>query len=122
MWYTIAEDGIAVERGVWWKMKHLVPYSRVMSADIIQGPISRRSRIGSVIIHTAGYTGPSGGRSKIAEAEIIGIDDFLEMRDLIITMVKGKPLFTIERSSIEQKILEEVERIRKIIEKQYSKT
>lgn len=121
IWYTIAEDGVAVERGVWWKMKHFVPYSRIMSVDIIQGPISRRFRIGSVFIYTAGYTGPSGGKGKRAEAEIIGIDNFLEMRDLIINMVKGRPLFTIERGSIEQKILEEVERIRKILEKQYSK-
>lgn len=33
----------------------------MMSVDVIQGPISRRFGVGSVHVHTAGYTGPAGG-------------------------------------------------------------
>lgn len=59
--YNLGKDWVAVDRGVWWKMKHVVAYSRVMSVDVIQDPIPRLFRIGSVQVHTAGYTGPAGG-------------------------------------------------------------
>ncbi|MGQ9760113.1 MAG: PH domain-containing protein [Candidatus Methanomethylicaceae archaeon] len=42
-------------------MRHAVPFSRIMSVDTIQGPISRRLGVGTVDIYTAGYTGRSGG-------------------------------------------------------------
>ena len=36
--YMLTNEEVIVERGVWWRMKHVVPYSRVMSIDVIQGP------------------------------------------------------------------------------------
>ena len=122
--YALEKDEVAVERGVWWKMKQVVPYSRVMSVDVIQGPISRRFGIGSVHVHTAGYTGPAGGSAgpgtRGAEATIWGIPNFTEVRDTMISVVRGRPLFgapeTITRE-IELEILEELKKIRKAIEK-----
>ncbi|MCS7114448.1 MAG: PH domain-containing protein [Candidatus Bathyarchaeota archaeon] len=97
IWYFLANDEVLVERGVWWKMKHVVPYSRVMSVDIIQGLLSRRFSLGSVHVHTAGYTGPAGGTAgpgtRGAEATIWGISNFTEIRDMIISIVRGRSLF-----------------------------
>jgi membrane protein YdbS with pleckstrin-like domain len=71
--YTLTSDEVLVERGVWWKMKHTVPYARVMSIDVIQGPLSRRFGIGSVQIYTAGYTGPAGGTAGPVKNYILSI-------------------------------------------------
>lgn len=122
IWFILGKDEVIVERGVWWKMKHVVPYSRVMSVDIIQGPISRRFNVGSVHVHTAGYTGPAGGSAgpgtRGAEAIIWGVQNFTEIRDKIISMVRGRPLFgAAEASDIGLEILEELRRIRKAVEK-----
>lgn len=120
--FVIDKEEVIVNRGVWWKMKHVVPYSRVMSVDVIQGPISRRFGIGSVHVHTAGYTGPAGGTAgpgtRSAEATIWGIPNFVEIRDTIIEMVRGKPLFGVGvASDISAEILEELRKIRKAVEK-----
>ncbi|MEM3404340.1 MAG: PH domain-containing protein [Nitrososphaeria archaeon] len=122
--FILEKDEVIVNRGVWWKMKHVVPYSRVMSVDIIQGPISRFFGIGSVHVHTAGYTGPAGGTSgpgtRGAEACIWGVPDFIEIRDTIIGIVRGRPLFGapgISAPDISSEMLEELRKIRKAVEK-----
>lgn len=120
--YVLGKDEVVVERGVWWKMKHVVPYSRVMSVDVIQGPISRGFGLGSVHVHTAGYTGPAGGSAgpgtRGAEAVIWGVSNFTEIRDTIINMVRGRPLFgTAGAPDTSLEILEELRKIRKAVEK-----
>jgi len=122
--YTLREDEVMVERGVWWKMRHVVPYARVMSVDVIQGPISRRFGIGSVQVHTAGYTGGRGGTAgpgaRGAEAAIWGVPNFVEIRDAIIELVRGRPLFGMPRTAapdIGSEMLKELKKIRKAVEK-----
>ncbi|MFB0500541.1 MAG: PH domain-containing protein [Candidatus Hadarchaeaceae archaeon] len=122
--YSLKEDEVMVERGVWWKMRHVVPYARVMSVDIIQGPISRRFGIGSVHVHTAGYTGRRGGTAgpgaRGAEAAIWGIPNFVEIRDAIIGLVRGRPLFGMPRVAgpdVGSEMLKELKKIRKAVEK-----
>lgn len=122
--YVLEKDEVVVERGVWWKMRHVVPYSRVMSVDIIQGPISRRFGVGSVHVHTAGYTGPAGGSAgpgtRGAEACIWGVPNFTEIRDTIIGLVRGRPLFTtpgVTVPDVFSEMLEELRRIRKALDK-----
>lgn len=122
--YALTGDEVVVERGVWWKMKHVVPYARVMSVDVIQGPISRRFGVGSVQVHTAGYTGPRGGTAgpvaRGAEASIWGVPNFVEIRDEILKSVRGRPLFgapKIGPPDVSSKMLEELRKIRKAVER-----
>lgn len=122
--YALKEDEVMVERGVWWKMRHVVPYARVMSVDIVQGPISRRFGVGSVQVHTAGYTGARGGTAgpgaRGAEAAIWGIPNFVEIRDAIIGLVRGRPLFGMPRAAgpdVGSEMLKELKKIRKAVEK-----
>jgi len=120
--YTLTKDEVMVERGVWWRMKHVVPYARVMSLDIIQGPISRHFGVGSVLVYTAGYTGPAGGTAgpgrRGAEASIWGVPNFVEIRDTIINFVRGRPLFGAPGApDISSEMLKELRKIRKAVEK-----
>lgn len=122
--YTLKEDEVMVERGVWWKMRHVVPYARVMSVDIIQGPISRHFGLGAVHVHTAGYTGSMGGTSgpgsRGAEASIWGVPNFEDIRDEIIQLVRGRPLFggtAAGGKDAGSEMLKELKKIRKAVEK-----
>jgi membrane protein YdbS with pleckstrin-like domain len=118
--FTLTEEEIIVEHGVWWKFRHTVPYARVMSVDTLQGPISRKLRIGRVDIYTAGYTGVAGGSAgpgtKRAEASIWGVENFAELRDAILARVRGRPLFG-RGLDISAEVLEELRRIRRILER-----
>jgi membrane protein YdbS with pleckstrin-like domain len=122
--YLFSENEVRVERGVWWRMRHAIPYSRVMNVDSIQGPLSRFFGIGTVDIYTAGYTGQAGGTGgpgvRRAEASVMHIPDFLELREEILGIVKGRPLFAISGArpgDVGPQILEELKEIRKLLEK-----
>jgi len=123
--YTLREEEVMVERGVWWKMKHTVPYARIMSVDTIQGPISRYFGIGTADVHTAGYTASGGGTAgpgtRRAEASIMQVPNFIEVRDVILSIVKGRPLFGapgVKEKDTSLQILSELRKIRKSLSKQ----
>jgi len=125
--YLLTENEVRVERGVWWKMRHAVPFSRIMSIDTIQGPLSRHFGIGTLDIYTAGYTGRAGGGSgpsvRRAEASIMFVPNFLELREEILNIVKGRSLFGTSGTLSEvlgQQILEELKEIRKLLSSRLS--
>jgi membrane protein YdbS with pleckstrin-like domain len=119
--YHLTRDEVVVEHGVWWKMKHTVPYARVMSVDIIQGPLSRSLGMATVDIYTAGYTGVAGGSGgpgkRRAEASIMNVADFKETREEILQIVRGKPLFASMSSDTDTEMLSELRRMRELLEK-----
>jgi membrane protein YdbS with pleckstrin-like domain len=123
--YQLTGDEVVVEHGVWWKMKHTVPYARVMSVDIIQGPLSRRLGIATVDIYTAGYTGVAGGTggpgSRRAEASIMHVSDFAETREKILHIVRGKPLFATTAADTSTEMLSELRKMRELLEKSNKK-
>jgi len=122
--YVLDDDDITVTRGVWWKTKSVVPYNRITNINIYQGPISRRFGLAKLAIQTAGFSGVSSSGHKTAEAELIGIRNFEEMKDTIIGMVKGIKPQAVEAEAetrpirnLNDQILEELRRIRKAVEK-----
>ena len=124
IFYMLSEEEVMVERGVWWKMKHVSPDARVVSGDIIEVPISRHLDVGSVHVHTAGYTGPAGGTAgpgtRGAEATILGILIFVDVRNTIIDSVRQRPLFAGPRVGAHDvgfEILEELKAIKEILRK-----
>ncbi len=72
--------------------------------------------IASLKIQTAGYSAPSGGS---AEIRIDGMEQFEELRDLIMEFVRGKKpvaVETYEEENINSKILNELIKIRELLE------
>ncbi len=117
MTYRLNENEIVWHRGVWFKNTGIVPYSRITNVDITQGPISRRLGIADLRIQTAGYSGQPQ-----AEIRIEGIENFEELRDLIMSFVKGRATVaeeTYEKEDINLKILDELIKIRKLLEAQH---
>ena len=59
-------DGLAVARGHWWRRETRVPASRVQHIDLKHGPLERRWRLATVVVHTAG--------SKLGAVTLSGLD------------------------------------------------
>jgi membrane protein YdbS with pleckstrin-like domain len=57
--YAEGEDELAVRSGLWVRRRTIVPFGRVQHIDIAQGPIERRYRLATLILHTAGTRGAS---------------------------------------------------------------
>ena len=113
--YKLTENEIVWRRGVWFKNTGIVPYNRITNIDIGQGPISRMLGIATLKIQTAGYSGQAR-----PEIKIEGIEQFEELRELIMGFVKGKKpvaVETYEEENIDLKILNELVKIRKLLEK-----
>jgi membrane protein YdbS with pleckstrin-like domain len=121
--YLMSDNDVRVEIGVWWKMRHAIPYSRIMNVDTIQGPLSRRLGIGTVDIYTAGYTGQGGGSGgpgiRRSEAAFIHVGNFLELRESVLDIVKGRPLFssTGTTANTNSVVLDELRQIRELLTK-----
>ena len=114
--YKLTEHEIIWRRGVWFKYTGIVPYNRITNIDIAQGPISRRLGIASLKIQTAGY---SAGKAR-AELRLDGIERFEELRDLIMSFVKKRKPAAVEvfeEEELGQRILDELVKIRKLLEK-----
>ena len=119
--YQLTRDEVVVEHGVWWRFKHTVPYARIMSVDIAQGPISRMLGIATVDVYTAGYTGVAGGTggptSRRAEASIIHVSNFADLRESVLSIVRGRPLFAAPVSDVSAEMLSELRKMRELLEK-----
>lgn len=115
--YKLTDKEMVWRRGVWFKNTGIVPYNRITNVDIAQGPISRRLGIASLKIQTAGYSATSAARSEI---RIDGMEDFEGVRELIMGFVRGKKpvaVETYEGEGADGRILKELVKIRRLLEK-----
>jgi len=122
MWYELREDEMSWKRGIWFRKTGIVPYNRITNLDIKQGPIMRALHISTLSIQTAGYSGQA-----MPEIRIEAIVHAEELRELIRTMVRstsrwgdgtgtGAPSPMPVAPGIEIQILEELQKIRALLE------
>jgi len=121
--YTLTNDEIVVEKGVWWKRKSFVPYNRITNISVVQGPIARHFGLGTVRVQTAGFSGGGSAGVRVAEAVILGVKNFEEIRNIIMCFVKRVRPVAVEAEaeapaprSVDQQILNELRRIREALE------
>ncbi|MHC9512023.1 PH domain-containing protein [Kangiella sp. M94] len=76
-WYWLADEGLYIQRGVWWRKKTLVPFNRVQHTDVAQGPLERKYKLGKLVTHTAGT------RDASVSLEGILLDTAHELRSVL---------------------------------------
>ncbi|MFW5937660.1 MAG: PH domain-containing protein [Halanaeroarchaeum sp.] len=64
--YDVQEDALYLERGVFTRVRTVVPFVRIQHVDTQRNPIERAAGIGSVVVYTAGSRG--------ADVSIPGLD------------------------------------------------
>ncbi len=77
MSWLAAPDRIELRKGVWWRKVITVPKRNVQHTDVTQGPIQRRNRIASLVIHTAGTTHAKVEIPGLAHADASALRDWL---------------------------------------------
>lgn len=70
-------DGLSVRRGVMWQRETHVPITRVQHLDISRGPLQRRRRLSTLVLHTAGT------RSSAVSVPHLDVDDAERLRDAL---------------------------------------
>jgi membrane protein YdbS with pleckstrin-like domain len=122
MWYELREDEMSWKRGVWFRRTGIVPYNRITNLDLVQGPVMRALGISTLSIQTAGYSGQA-----VPEIRIEAIEQAEELRELVRTLVRGHPGGDGTGSGVpspshlpasaEMQMLEELKKIRALLEK-----
>ncbi len=70
--YRISDEGVHLNKGVFWKVKTTVPFSKITNIDITQGPLERIFGISTIHVQTAGASGQQNAK---AELVMHGISD-----------------------------------------------
>ena len=86
--FLLTEDMLLIERGVLFKTKTVVPYSRVQNVNIIQGPLQRLLGISSVYAQTAAVTYYGGRYGGGTGAHLPGIPFPDELAEIIMRKVR----------------------------------
>ncbi|MFC7175575.1 PH domain-containing protein [Halosegnis marinus] len=55
--YEVREDSLFLERGVFTRVRTVVPYVRIQHVDVSRGPLERGLGLASVVVYTAGSRG-----------------------------------------------------------------
>ena len=84
--YIIDSDSVKMRKGVFWRKRVTVPYTKITNIDVTQGPIQRIFNIGTIHIQTAGAGGAPGAQ---AELRLLGIRDTDGLKDTIMERVRG---------------------------------
>jgi membrane protein YdbS with pleckstrin-like domain len=117
IYYKMTETEITWNRGVWFKTIGVVPYNRITNIDVKQGPLSRGLGLASLKIQTAGYSVSSASGS-FSEIKIDGMENYSEIRDILMDLVRGKKPVAVEtyETPDQDSVMEEIIKIRKILE------
>ncbi|UHQ20303.1 PH domain-containing protein [Lysobacter sp. KIS68-7] len=80
--WRLDEDGFAYRRGRMWFTETRVPASRVQHLDLRHGPLERRWKLATLVIHTAG--------SKMSAVSVTGLDaeDAETLRDRLARQIE----------------------------------
>ena len=80
--WRLDDDGFAYRRGRMWFTETRVPASRVQHLDLRHGPLERRWKLATLVIHTAG--------SKMSAVSVTGLDaeDAETLRDRLARQIE----------------------------------
>jgi membrane protein YdbS with pleckstrin-like domain len=76
--FGVDAAGIAIERGIFWRSRIVVPRVRIQHTDVSQGPLQRRFGVGTLKLYTAG--------SRYTKIELPGLrhGDAVTLRDALL--------------------------------------
>ncbi|GAB2503651.1 PH domain-containing protein [Lysobacter humi (ex Lee et al. 2017)] len=78
--WRLDAEGLAVRRGALWQRETRVPASRVQHLDLKRGPLQRRRRLSTLVVHTAGTRAATVALPHLDEAEAERLRDALSRR------------------------------------------
>lgn len=79
--WKLDADGFALRRGNLWRSETRVPASRVQHLDLKHGPLERRYRLATLVVHTAGT------RDSAVSVTGLDEDDAARLRDRLALQI-----------------------------------
>lgn len=73
----VLDDGVMVERGVFWQAQTFIPRSRIQHTEVNQGPLDRRWGMAKLIVHTAAAGVASIAAVGLHQADALAVRDQL---------------------------------------------
>lgn len=73
----VLDDGVMVERGVFWRAQTFIPRSRIQHTEVNQGPLDRRWGMAKLIVHTAAAGVASIAAVGLHHADALAVRDQL---------------------------------------------
>jgi len=83
--YELAEDEVIVRKGLVTRTVKRVPYRMVTNLEVRRGLLDRWLGLGSVALHTAGYSQQTG-----AEGNLVGLATYDEVHERIVDALRIK--------------------------------
>ena len=111
--FELNENYVYCKRGVWWKRESRIPYYRVNDVILRQGPLQRILGLANVDFHTAALGGQARPEVTFFQLEAEKAEEVRNEALKRIGILTGE-----QRRAVEEQILEELRKIRKLLEKQ----
>jgi membrane protein YdbS with pleckstrin-like domain len=83
--YALTDDEIVVRKGLLTKTEKTIPYSKVTNVELKRGVFDRALSLGTLQIHTAGYSQQTN-----AEAVMSGLEDWEGVRRQVMARVHAR--------------------------------
>ncbi|MFO7695707.1 MAG: PH domain-containing protein [Anaerolineae bacterium] len=80
--YEFGNQDLLVRRGIITRSESMVPYQMVTNVEVKRGPIARALGIGSLKVHTAGYS-----QQAQAEASLNGLSNWEDIRQRLLDRI-----------------------------------
>lgn len=99
--YTLKEDHIEINKGVWWQQNKTIPFSKITDVKAIQGPLQRYFTIGSLYLQTAGM-----GSQNTAEGRLTGLTEYKEKQHNLLNHIRSHYSTNLKPEKDKRKITE----------------
>jgi membrane protein YdbS with pleckstrin-like domain len=83
--YELGDHEVIVRRGLITRSMDSVPYAMITNIAVRRGPLDRLFSLGTLAVHTAGYSGQSTG----PEARLVGIRDYDRLHERFLAQVRA---------------------------------
>ncbi len=80
--YELTQREIIIRKGIFTKAEDMVPYHMVTNLHVTRGPIARTLGIGTLEVHTAGFSQQAG-----AEAKLSGLENWGEVQRQLLELI-----------------------------------
>ena len=109
--FELDEDYVHSIRGVWWRRESRIPYYRVNDVILRQGPLQRMLGLANLDFHTAALGGRTRPEVTFFQLEAEKAEELRNEALKRIGILTGE-----RRRAVEEQMLEELRRIRKLLE------
>jgi len=111
--YELRDLDLVERKGIITRSENLVPYRMVTNIRVRRGPLDRLLGLGTLQVHTAGYS-----QSTEAEASLVGLEDYDQKREALLARVRQVDGSALGDADQEERVIDLLREIRDALQGQ----